>query len=726
MHRVLAFTALFALSAHTALRPTAANAQDDTTRISVDTTRTGADWNSSRVRSLIARATARRAEPQADTALHNYRATAEGFVYFFLDRQVSEERTLVRVNQIGLELYCRQPGDARQRIAGMRDASPLPNTMRYHIDHLTMVQNGFGDVIRMGDGDEVRAVPHPASAGAADIYDYRLADSLEIRLPSMPEPIRVYEVQVRPRRTDQPGFVGSIFVDRATADIIRMTFTFTPASYVDRRLDYINLSLDNALWEGRYWLPNEQTVEIRRQLPELDFVAGSVIRGRMRILNYDFNVDIPDSIFQNPRPVGAASPDALKSYEFDSGLYDDLSAAGLEQPPEIAKLREEAAGLIGRRLMSGLPSLRLFFPDVSSAIRYDRAEGLFLGGGLTYSAGPPWRTDVAFGYATANRRGSMWLRTSHDGAASRISATAYAHQLRDIGPVTATAGVVNSLAAVFLGRDYTDPWYATGASLSVTRDAFSNMQFDVTATAERQRLARLEVEHAPFDDDDAFRAVRPIDNGSDYSVTAALSRALPSAGVFAWGGSLSVRGAMFTPAKIVVYAPGVVDSDAAVRSSADVRSRSADAYLRPMLRLQARLRPASHEREFNGSLTATTATVNAPLQQYMLLGGIGTLPGYPFRSFVGRTGFVARAQLTQRVAYPWIGVRALAAAGATTRPDRAVAKWYDISTTDGIRTSAGAGLSLFWDLLHVDAVKGLNGGDWALQLSFTRLLDDIS
>jgi hypothetical protein len=373
-------------------------AQDDTTRLAIDTTRAGAGWNSPRVLDLMTRATVRRGQPQADTALHNYRATAEGFVYFFLDRQSSDERTLLRVNQIGLELFWKQPGIARQRIAGMRDRSPLPNTQRYHIDHLTMVQNGFGDVIRMGDGDEVSDVVHPASARGRGVYDYSLNDSLELRLPSMPQPIRVFEVQVRPRRTDRPGFVGSLFIDRATADIIRMTFTFTPASYVDRRLDYINLSLDNALWDGRYWLPNEQTVEIRRQIPELDFVAGSVIRGRMRITDYELNANIPDSIFAEPRPVVAADPDALKSYEFRSGIFDDLTEAGLAQPPEMATMRRQAADLIGRRLMTGLPSLRIYYPDASSAIRYNRAEGLFLGAGHR----PP--------FGIIERKACSWVR----------------------------------------------------------------------------------------------------------------------------------------------------------------------------------------------------------------------------------------------------------------------------------------------------------------------------
>src|SRR5690606_29262744 len=114
-----------------------------------------------------------------------------------------------------------------------RDESTFPNRMVYHLDHLTVVQNGFGDVIRLGDGDEVRDVPHPAAAGADAVYDYRLADSLTLRLPGRPEPIRAYEIEVRPQDMNAPALIGSVYVDRETADIVRMTFTFTPASYVD-------------------------------------------------------------------------------------------------------------------------------------------------------------------------------------------------------------------------------------------------------------------------------------------------------------------------------------------------------------------------------------------------------------------------------------------------------------------------------------------------------------
>ena len=73
---------------------------------------------------------------------------------------------------------------------------------------------------------------HPAAAGAPGFYDYRLSDSSAIRLPGQAEPVRVFEVQVRPRDPARPALIGSIFVDRRRGDIVRMAFTFTAASYV--------------------------------------------------------------------------------------------------------------------------------------------------------------------------------------------------------------------------------------------------------------------------------------------------------------------------------------------------------------------------------------------------------------------------------------------------------------------------------------------------------------
>jgi hypothetical protein len=105
----------------------------------------------------------------------------------------------VKVNQIALQLYWAAPNLTKQRIVGLRDKNPCPTgcTTTSTIDGRA---NGFSDVIRIGDGDEVRDVPH-RRGGLENTYDFRLAGSQTLTFPPQP-PIKVYEVQVRPRDYD--------------------------------------------------------------------------------------------------------------------------------------------------------------------------------------------------------------------------------------------------------------------------------------------------------------------------------------------------------------------------------------------------------------------------------------------------------------------------------------------------------------------------------------------
>ena len=73
-----------------------------------------------------------------------------------------------------------------------------------------------------------------------------------------------------------------------------------------------------------------------------------------------------------------------------------------------------------------------------------------------------------------------------------------------------------------------------------------------------------------------------------------------------------------------------------------------------------------------------------------------------------------RLQASRAVIAPWITARVFGAAGVTGfgrngLPDDA---WLRRST-DGLKSSAGAGVSLGWDLLHFDVGRGLtDGADW--------------
>lgn len=193
---------------------------------------------------------------------------------------------MVKTDQVALKVYWRARAETMQRVVGLRDEKQLPTNIQYHLDHLTVVQDDFGDRIRFGDGDEVKAVVHPAAEGAQAVYDFRLADSLTLSFPAPTPDVRVYRLEVRPKDSDAPGVIGTVFLEQQTGVITRMNFTFTPASYVDAILDYIRVFIDNSLWNGKYWLPYRQAVELRRELPVIDFLAGSVIRARFQVRNY--------------------------------------------------------------------------------------------------------------------------------------------------------------------------------------------------------------------------------------------------------------------------------------------------------------------------------------------------------------------------------------------------------------------------------------------------------
>ncbi len=640
---------------HALMPPTPAAAQDPL------------GWNAPRPLDLIARARVRRELPRGDSTLQNYSARANGFVYFYLDRREDDERTLVKVDQIAIDMYWKHPDLSKQRIVGLRDVSRLPNRMHYHLDHLTVVQNNLGDVIRIGDGDEVRDVPHPAAAAAETVYDFRLADSVTLQLGSDQGTVRVYEIQVRPKQVNRSALIGSIFVDRETADIVRMTFTFTPASYVDRRLDYINISLDNGLFAGKHWLPAEQSVEIRRQLPELDFAAGAVIKGRIRVANYQFNQPLPDTLFRG-REVVAVPAAQRETFPFDRDIYADVSEAGLSAAPRMEELQELAKELVGQPHLSGLPPWRLYIPNASSVARYNHTEGWYAGLGLTYTPAPTFRTDVTGGYAFGAERPEVTASVMLQRGDVAFLTTAYYNQPRDVGPIQAVPGVFNTFSASLGDRDYTDLYFTRGVDLRAEAIR-GNWRPGVLLRIEQHKRG-----FAPRADlGDAT-----VQFGKAYEAALILARPLGDRAGLRAGANLSLGYVYFDEA-----------DNGAVRFVGNINTR----YLSTDTRrnLDVRFDAGLHTEWF-------------PAQYSFLFGGRGTLPGYDFRSLKYQGFLLTRAELAQTIMFPYVRARLLSnyLVGVDLSPEGDIIG----STNVAGHASYGAGVGLLWDVIRVDFLKG--------------------
>jgi hypothetical protein len=639
-------------------------------------------WNSQRALELFQRARARREEPRGDTALRSYSAKATGHVYFYLDRQESDERTLVKVDQVALELYWAAPNLTKQRIVGLRDVSRLPNRMHYHLDHLTVVQNGFADIIRLGDGDEVRDVPHPAAPGADQIYDYRLADSLSLTFPPQPA-IRVYELQVRPKRSDRSAMIGSLFIDQASADIVRLTFTFTPASYVDRRLDYINISLDNGLWSGKYWLPNEQYVEIRRQVPELDFVAGAVIKGRMRVSDYEFNRPYPRDFFYGQ--IVEAVPEAeRKAFAFEEGIYSGLDREELAPPPQVETLRAQAMELLRKRKLSGLPPLRLHIPNVSSVLRHNESEGMFMGMGAAYVPSETFRMESAFGYAIRAEKPELTLSAQWPREESRVTARAYFRERRDLGLRPPLPEGINTLSSILDIRDYFDFYFASGGDIGLNARLSERVDLRATLGLEQHRAPRVSNTIAPV----VVPRTQFVYDGWLGFARVDLGARLKSTERTQVRGDLSFEAGRFEPGDRAPREFFPEDTDnlhlrtvASVTSTYASEDRSMDVMMRFTI----------------GSLGG-----DAPFQRYFMLGGLNTIPANEHRGMVGRRFMLAEAEVARDVWRPWIRARATAAGGGSASRNTP-ASIYESAT------SIGVGVGLFWDILRLNVYHGRLG-----------------
>src|SRR5689334_23953479 len=103
-------------------------------------------WNTPRALELVQHAQERRTQSLTDTGMVDYQANARGYIYFYLDRRDINERTLVKTDQVALEVFWKAPNQTKQVIVGLRDRKSLPTNIHYHLDHLAVVQDNFGDL----------------------------------------------------------------------------------------------------------------------------------------------------------------------------------------------------------------------------------------------------------------------------------------------------------------------------------------------------------------------------------------------------------------------------------------------------------------------------------------------------------------------------------------------------------------------------------------------------
>jgi hypothetical protein len=659
-------------------------------------------WNDERTLALVSRATELRDRQLADTALVDYHATAHGYLTFLaqLGEGFTEPPKIVKADELALEVYWRAPNLSKQRIIGRRDTLLLPTDINYHRDHLGIVQNNFPDIIRLGEGDEVADVPHPLSRAGIEAYDFSIRDSLTIELPD--RAIRVTEVLVRPRDDQLPRLIGAIYIDRGSGEVVRMAFNFTHAAFLDRQLEDLFITLENALVGGRFWLPRRQEIEIRRSGTWLDYPVRGIIRGRWDICCYELNVGIDPRFFLGPEIVEAPLRERIR-HRFEGSvlgeLPDEVRAVADE---DVRRVQEEARELVRQQALSRARGATLAARGLSDIVRVNRAEGLALGAGTTVRLGHGVRSELSarWGFADdeAKGRAAVVLERATGVGAGVFAERAY----RDAGDAAEVSLLRNSIAAQEFGSDYTDPfdvraagaWLALGERLGVR----------TTIEAAIERHDRVAVNATP-----SFGEYEPIVpawslNATRISLRVARPLREGPAGTIVRADA-ELRGLWYDGRDTVLAG----DARSLVRGWLDVEAE------RPVGRGTLALRTLAGEVDAKGAI---------PPQALVYLGGPISAPGYGFHALAGARGVSQRLEWRLPVPAPSIPLgRFGSTPGVATLAPFVHVAWIDGvggRERSGWYPSVGLGTIAIFDLIRLDVARGLRDGRWSFSVDLAR------
>jgi hypothetical protein len=645
-----------------------------------------------RIAQLIRRAILLRESPPSDTGLRHYRSRAHGFVFYLVQFGVGfpDPPRMAKADELDVEVYWEPPDQSKQRIVAWRDDTFLPQTMRYHRDHLGIVTNNYGPIIRIGEGDEVRDAVHPLSLEGLDEYDFVMGDTITLRTPK--GPIDVLEVQVKPRSLDRPLVVGTLYLERATAALVRFQFSFTPAAYRDPEIQDISVVVEQSLLEERWWLPFRQEIEIRRRASMFEFPLRAIIRGTWEIGDYDFTVPTPPELRAGPEFGGLAAP-APDSARWKTPLRVSAEAAEPFDRREFDELKASAEALVSGQILEGLPKSRVGTTAVSDLIRQNRVQGLAFGFGVGQQFSGGYVLRLSMGYGLADHRITAGIQVGVVRGSSEWTADAK-RTVRDFGDEPVVSGVVNSVlsqeAAIDLGS------YLLGEEVGIgfRRRIGTRWSFDVATRFERSSSVAT--------------AATPVRNSYESN---------PELG----SGSYLLGRVAFT------LAPrgGLDRSDLRARLTLEGGTGPTE-YLRLAFRTDGSVPiPVGHLRL---RTTAGLATSGLPRARSFAIGGRGTLPAERFRGYGGRAVIATQLEWRFAVPVPSIGLGPFASTGnrAILAPFVGVGwaggsvegvTWQPIN---GVRPVVGVAIELLQNLLRLElghALRDPPGGQAKLRLT---------
>jgi hypothetical protein len=247
---------------------------------------TAAPYTSPAVQELVERARARRRS--GDSLVSDYHARIKYRLTVAAGRRRWARMPVAAVEEQVAEVQWQRPNDLRVDVVGRRSQSRSETLELSSVwDRPWFVPRGVDDSVRIFSNEfPATGALHPLAATGPEWYRYSLTSGLTVTT-ARGGSLRLLEVDVTPRRKGPALIAGKMWIDSATAEVVRLTFRYlgtslwaTPEeptrsdSAEARRINAfanqlvsIDADLEYSLQDGRYWMPYRQVIAGRVRVP---------------------------------------------------------------------------------------------------------------------------------------------------------------------------------------------------------------------------------------------------------------------------------------------------------------------------------------------------------------------------------------------------------------------------------------------------------------------------
>jgi hypothetical protein len=340
---------------------------------------TASPYSTPAVQQLVERAMARRRT--SDSAVADYQATIRYRLSVAIGRSVWSRAPATAVEEQVARVQWQQPNDLRVDVEGRRFRSRRRDLELSSIwARPWFVPRGVDDSVRIFSSRfPATGALHPLASAGPSWYRYAITGELTVT-PASGGTLHLIRVQVTPRRTGPALIVGQMWVDSASAQVVRLTFRYLgtalwvrpedgpqgPDSAKARRLNSmvsrvvnVDADLEYGLQEGRFWMPYRQVIAGTVRMPLVSdlvipfqatttFADYTINAGRPIVFELPLLDELglsPDSVRKLRRArvdsiraarrhqLGGGRPDSLRAWDYAGrwrgGRYE------LHRPPNV-------------------------------------------------------------------------------------------------------------------------------------------------------------------------------------------------------------------------------------------------------------------------------------------------------------------------------------------------------------------------------------------------------